>query len=201
MTPFLTGLMGAGFFTGGLGWLGAGALAAAAGTAGWFAGEYYATEVANWLMGGPAGVGAVPEEYASQQGSGIPLGMGSLLSGPGTTRQDNRMMTQMSFRATAQGANPPGDPPMKPKVGPVTPMKTNPLATRPGDYTGADGVEDMSTGMFVRPGKPQASNTSNTIIAPTNNVANTTFNGSGTTSLARNKYFGLNGPEAQGFFA
>ena len=53
---------------------------------------------------------------------------------------------------------------------------------------------------FPAPGyvKPQSSNT---IIAPTNNVANTTFNGSGTTSLARNKYFGLNGPEAQGFFA
>ena len=27
----------------------------------------------------------------------------------------------------------------------------NPLATKKGDYTGADGVEDMSTGMFVKP--------------------------------------------------
>ena len=31
---------------------------------------------------------------------------------------------------------------------------SNPLATKPGDYTGADGVEDMSTGMFVKPDAP-----------------------------------------------
>ena len=41
------------------------------------------------------------------------------------------------------------------------PAPANPLATKPGDYTGADGVEDMSTGMFVKPdapaGKPDAS--------------------------------------------
>ena len=40
------------------------------------------------------------------------------------------------------------------------PEPANPLATKPGDYTGADGVEDMSTGMFVKPdapaGKPDA---------------------------------------------
>ena len=189
MTPFLAGLGTAGFFTGGAGWLAAAIAGIGAGTAGWFAGEYYATELANWLMGEPTQV-APPEEYKPE------LGTGSLLTRPATSREDNRLMKQRSFRGTARRASPAGDPP--PKVRPVTPMNTNPLATRPGDYTGADGVEDMSTGMFVRPGKPQASNT---IIAPTNNVANTTFNGSGTTSLARNKYFGLNGPEAQGFFA
>ena len=34
------------------------------------------------------------------------------------------------------------------------PAPANPLATKPGDYTGADGVEDMSTGMFVKPDAP-----------------------------------------------
>ena len=191
--PLLAGLATTGIFTGGIGTLGAAAIAGVIGAGGFVGGHYFGNEVADWLLGGNKP--DVPTKEPTTQGS---LGTGSLLSRPGTTREDNRMMKQRSFRGTARGANLPGDPPMKPKVGPVTPMKTNPLATRPGDYTGADGVEDMSTGMFVRPGKPQASNT---IIAPTNNVANTTFNGSGTTSLARNKYFGLNGPEAQGFFA
>jgi hypothetical protein len=71
-----------------------------------------------------------------------------------------------SDKATPTKATPTKATPTKATPTKATPTKAtpaNPLATKPGDYTGADGVEDMSTGMFVKPGddeaKPKAGDT------------------------------------------
>ena len=209
LTPFLTTLGAAGFFTGGAGWLGAAALAAAGGTAGWFAGEYYGTELANWLMGEPASV-TPPEKYKPDESRINPEGGAPLKPQVMQNRRNvpfPKRKPPVPPRRIPPAFRPPPAPPVvpnaMPKVSPPPPMKTPsnigpaPVGIDQKEWENSPALRDeiRKNGFIPNP------QSSNTIIAPTNNVANTTFNGSGTTSLARNKYFGLNGPEAQGFFA